>query len=98
MKKSPPGTRWIVFLCVNTAGRVEWLDKEYLMANFVLVTAAGGFDWINVDTVRRVTEDMDGNLTLHFDLTHQIKLDGAEARRFREELNRRQLRPNAAAA
>lgn len=58
------------------------------MANFVALSGAHGLEHINLDLVRRVTQDMDGNVILHFDLTHQIKLEGLDASRVMDEVNR----------
>jgi hypothetical protein len=55
------------------------------MANFMMFVGEHGYEQINVDLIRRITEDMDGNITLHFDTTDKRVLDGQEARQFRDE-------------
>jgi len=45
------------------------------MADFMVLAGEHGYEYINLDLVRRITEDMDGNVTLHFDSTHSLKLD-----------------------
>lgn len=58
------------------------------MANFMMFVGEHGYEQINVDLIRRITEDMDGNITLHFDTTDKRVLDGQEARQFRDEFER----------
>jgi len=43
------------------------------MADFIVLTGEHGIEYINLDLVRRITQDMDGKITLHFDSTHTRK-------------------------
>lgn len=45
------------------------------MVDFVVITAEHGYELINLDVVRHITENGDGEITLHFDLTHQMTLN-----------------------
>jgi hypothetical protein len=59
------------------------------MAYFILLTGPHGFEHINLDLVRRITEDTgDGSITLHFDCNHTRKFEGNDARTFMNEVNR----------
>jgi len=59
------------------------------MADFMVLAGEHGYEYINLDLVRRITEDMDGNVTLYFDSTHSLKLDGGEAKGFKNDFDRR---------
>jgi hypothetical protein len=59
------------------------------MADFMVLVGEHGYEQINVDLVRRITEDMDGNLTLHFDATDKKVLEGQEARQFKVDFDHR---------
>jgi hypothetical protein len=58
------------------------------MANFMMFAGEHGYEQINVDLIRRITEDMDGKITLYFDTTDKRVLEGQEARQFRDEFER----------
>jgi hypothetical protein len=54
------------------------------MARFLSV---GSTEHINLDLVRRITEDVNGNITLHFDSVYTIVLKGEDAQQFRNEFD-----------
>jgi hypothetical protein len=58
------------------------------MANFVVITGKNGYERINLDTVRHITEDKDGQATLHFDLTHRITLNREDSRHVMQEVEK----------
>jgi hypothetical protein len=58
------------------------------MSDFILIVGEHGYERINLALVRRITEDMDGNLTLHFDATDKVVLKGQEARQFNVDFDR----------
>ena len=58
------------------------------MANFMMFVGEHGYEQINVDLIRRITEDMDGKITLYFDTTDKRVLERQEARQFRDEFER----------
>jgi hypothetical protein len=59
------------------------------MADFIILVGDHGYEHVNLDLVRRITEDMDGTITLHFDSTHTKVLEGQEARQFKVDFDRR---------
>jgi hypothetical protein len=67
------------------------------MADFVLLTGPEGFEHINLDLVRRVTQDVAySRVTLYFDATDSRTLEGNDARILIEAINRRWQKSNAA--
>jgi hypothetical protein len=60
------------------------------MANFVVITGEHGYERINLDVVRRITEDTDGQITLHFDLTHRLTLDRENSRHLLMQIDKAQ--------
>jgi hypothetical protein len=54
--------------------------------NFISLSV---LETINIDLVRRTTEDMNGNLTLHFDATDRRVLTRDETYMFKAEIDRR---------
>jgi hypothetical protein len=58
------------------------------MANFMKFFGEHGYEQINVDLIRGITEDMDGNNILHFDATDKRVLKGQEARQFKDDYER----------
>jgi hypothetical protein len=46
-----------------------------IMADFVTIKVEHGYELINLDVVRHITENGGGEITLHFDLTHQMTLN-----------------------
>jgi hypothetical protein len=60
------------------------------MTNFVVITGQNGYERINLDTVRHITEEMNGQITLHFDLTHRLTVDRENARHVMNEINKPQ--------
>ena len=57
------------------------------MAHFVTISSQHGFEHINLDLVRRITQDLDGNVTLHFDYPNTRTFEGNDARKVVEVLN-----------
>ena len=60
------------------------------MANFVVITGKQGYERINLDAVRQITEDMEGQMTLHFDLNHRLTLNRENSRHVMNEINEAQ--------
>jgi hypothetical protein len=60
------------------------------MSNFVVITGKNGYERINLDAVRHITENMDGQITLHFDLNHRMTLDRENSRHVMIEINESQ--------
>jgi hypothetical protein len=58
------------------------------MTNFVVITGERGYERINLDAVRHITEDIDGKITLHFDLTHRMTLDRENSRHVMKEIDK----------
>ena len=58
------------------------------MANFMMFVDEHGYEQINLDLIRRITEDLDGKITLYFDTADKRVLEGQEARQFRDEFER----------
>jgi hypothetical protein len=60
------------------------------MADFVMIKGDhDGYEQVNLDLVRHITEDMDGNITLHFSETHRMTLNGGNSRFVMQEVNNR---------
>ena len=59
------------------------------MSDFIILAGGHSFEHVNLDLVRRITEDMDGNITLHFDSTDKRVLQGQEAKDFKNAFDRR---------
>jgi hypothetical protein len=60
------------------------------MANFLVITGEHGYERINLDAVRHITEDMEGQITVHFDLTHGMRLNGENSRHVMSEIDKAQ--------
>ena len=58
------------------------------MVDFVVITSEHGFELINLDVVRHITEDVDGQITLHFDLTHRMTLNRENSRHVMHEIDK----------
>jgi hypothetical protein len=58
------------------------------MAHFVVITGKHGYEYINLDTVRHITDDSDGKITLRFDLTHRITLEHDNSRHVIDEIKK----------
>jgi len=67
------------------------------MSDFLVVTGDHGYEHINLDLVRRITEDMDGNITLHFSETHQMTLNRDNSRTVMQEVNNKWAKKTNAA-
>ena len=66
------------------------------MADFMVLAGEHGYEYINLDLVRRITEDTgDGSITLYFDCNHTRKFEGNDARTFMNEVNRHWQKANA---
>jgi len=55
-----------------------------------VITGKQGYERINLDTVRHITEDMDGQITLHFDITHRVTLDRENSRHLLMQIDKAQ--------
>jgi hypothetical protein len=60
------------------------------MADFVVITGKQTYERINLDAVRHITENMDGQITLHFDLTHRVTLNRENSRHAMNEISKAQ--------
>ena len=65
------------------------------MSDFVML---GFFHFINLDLVQEITEDMEGNITMHFGNNHTRTLGGDDARAFKNEFLKRWPRKSGQAA
>jgi len=59
------------------------------MADFIMVSDSKGVNVINLDQVRRATQDSQGRLTLEFAPDHHVNLEGAQASEVMHEINER---------
>jgi hypothetical protein len=59
-----------------------------VMVDFVVITSEHGFELINLDVVRHITEDVDGQITLHFDLTHRMTLNRENSTHVMHEIDK----------
>lgn len=66
------------------------------MAHFAAVNNSHGLRWVNLDLVREAHTGMDGKLTLKFDSSHSVVIQGADAGEVEDELNN--LSPKRATA
>lgn len=59
------------------------------MAHFAMLSGGThGFEYINLDLVRHVTQNSEGKVTLIFDSGHQMMLDESDSRTIMDEVNK----------
>ena len=58
------------------------------MVDFVVIKVEHGYELINLDMVRHITEDNDGQITLHFDLTHRMTLNRENSKLVMQEIDK----------
>ncbi|HLZ40233.1 MAG TPA: hypothetical protein VKQ11_04690 [Candidatus Sulfotelmatobacter sp.] len=59
------------------------------MAHFAMLSGGThGFEYVNLDLVRHVTQDAEGKVTLIFDSDNQMILNESDSRMIIEEVNK----------
>jgi hypothetical protein len=58
------------------------------MVDFVVIKSEHGFELINLDVVRHITDDGDGQIILHFDLTHRMTLNRENSKHVMSEIDK----------
>lgn len=59
------------------------------MAHFAMLSGGTyGFEYVNLELVRHVTQDLEGKVTLIFDPDHQMTLNDADSKMIMEEVTK----------
>jgi hypothetical protein len=60
------------------------------MANFMVITGKNGYEYINLDLVRHITDNGKGQIQLHFDHAHRLLLGSEDSKHIMNEITKPQ--------